>query len=193
MKSFLAALIVLTGLGFAQQGGQADPKTPPEDRSRPPEDQSGNKSPAAILRRLEAVTWDPLESKLIWCVSVWDLGSDMSKPTGLERYTIHVNDGVIERDGVQRPFAVPGADLHALMDIISSYAMRSTVWWGHGGADGKQTPGLAPDGTNGTKDKTKGDGQDDKPKPLPAGKSIAALPGLEQPDTPSTHPVAVAH
>lgn len=174
MRSFLAALIVLTGLGYAQQGGQADRKAPPEDHSNAPENQPGKKSPAAILRRLEAVTWDPLESKLIWCVSVWDLGSDMSKPAALERYTIRVNDGVMEREGEQRPFAVPGADLHALMDVISTYAMRSTVWWGHGAADGQKTPDLAPDASDGTKDKTKGDGQDDKPKPLPAGKAIAA-------------------
>lgn len=173
MKSFLAALILLTGLGYAQQGGQADRKAPPDDHSVKPEDQSGKKSPTAVLRRLEAVTWDPLESKLIWAVSVWDLGSDMSKPAAVERYAIRVNDGVMERDGVQRAFAVPGADLHTLMDVISTYAMRSTVWWGNGGADGQKAPDLMPDGTDGTKDKSKGDGRDDKPKPPPAGKAIA--------------------
>lgn len=168
MKRFLVPLIVLTGLGYAQQTGDAERKVPPDDHS-------GTKAPAAIMRRLEAVTWDPLQSELIWCVSVWDLESDMTEPDSLERYVIHVNQGVMESNGERRPVDVPGEDLHALMNIISAYAMRSTVWWRRAGAPGDPaTPGEVPDGKNGGKDKPKGNDQDNKPKLPPVGKAVAS-------------------
>src|SRR5215469_4820439 len=134
MRNFLAALIVLTCVGYAQQTGGAERKMPPQaqpktdDHARA-DDQAKKSGPAAAVRRLESVTWDPLQAQLTWVISVWDLDSDMSKPTALERYAIHVDKGLMESGGEQRPFEAPGSDIHALMSIISTYAMRSTIWW----------------------------------------------------------------
>jgi len=177
MRRLLAAVIVISGLGYAQQNGQAD-------RTKPPQDQPGKKVPAAVMRRLEAVTWDPLASQLIWCVSVWDLESDMSKPADLERYVIDINAGVMESNGERRRLDIPSEELHALTNILSTYAMRSTVWWGRTATDDQDSPGAAPDGTNGSKDKTKGDGHDEKPKLPPAGRAI----GSRQTPAPSSAP-----
>ena len=127
--------------------------------------------------------WEPLQGQLTWVVSVWDLHSDMSHPAELERYVIHVKSGTMESKGESRRFEVPEEDLHALMDIISVYAMRSTVWWEQNGdADRQAAPGLLPDGT---KDKPKGDGQQEKPKSAPSGKAMAPVsPDLQAGDRP---------
>lgn len=172
MKIFLAALMVVAGLGRAQSSGQGEQKSPPDDHT-------GKSVTSPVLRRLEAVTWDPLQAQLIWVISVWDLESDMSKPAELERYTIHVNDGVMEKDGERRAFAIPKDDLNTLMDIISTYAMRSTVWWGHGATPGGPgAPGAPQDGGSGTKDKNKDDGGSDKPKLTQPGKVAGLQPHL---------------
>lgn len=184
MKTLLAAVILVTGLGYAQKSGDTDRKAAPDDHAK-------KATPAAIMRRLEAVSWDPTSAQLTWFISVWDLESDMSKPAELERYVIRVNEGVMERNGERRSFEVPGADLRALMDVISTYAMRSTVWWGRTGTDDRETPDVSPDGSGGTKDKTKGDGRDDKPKAVPSGKAIGFLQNMGAPakssDTAAIH------
>jgi len=161
MRILLAAVVVLAGAGYAQQSGDAERIQPPE---------KGEKTTPGVARRLESVTWDPLQGQLTWTVSVWDLHSDMSHPADMERYVIHVSSGTIECKGEQRKFTVPEDDLHALMDILSIYAMRSTIWWEHrGDTDRMAPPALSPDGTN---DKPKGDGNDDKPKSAPTGKAL---------------------
>ena len=191
MRTFLAAVIALTGLAYAQEGNKPEPTPAPGNGAAPT-------TPSAVLRRLESVTWDPLQAQLTWFISVWDLESDMSKPREMERYVIHVNSGVMESKGQSRRFDVPGADLHTLMDIISTYAIRSTIWWGKsaGGANDPPPPSLSPDEPNAPKDKDKmnGDGKDDKPKPPAARKAIdrpQAPDGL--PQHLSAQPMAGAH
>lgn len=185
MRTFLIALAVLAGTSYAQQGSDAE-RNPPsaKDGAKP--------KPAAVMRRLESVNWDPLEARLTWFISVWDLESDMSKPAEVERYVIHVNWGVMENNGEMRPFQVPGQDLHALMDIISTYAMRSTVWWGHkGAADTDKPPELAPDGNDGSKGKSGGGSQGDKPPSPPVGK--AEVQGLPAPSPQQGAAAGAAH
>jgi hypothetical protein len=166
MKTLLLALTMLAGAGNAGQNGQAE-RTAPGDGSE-------KSIPAAVVRRLDSITWEPLQGQLTWVISVWDLHSNMSHPTELERYAIHVKAGTMESKGELRKFDVPEDDLHALMDIISVYVMRSTIWWeGSGEADRVAPPDVAPDGT---KDKPKGDGQEEKPKPPPAGGKSLKMP-----------------
>jgi hypothetical protein len=161
MRILLAALIVVAGAGHAQQSGEAD---------RMPAPGNGEKaSPAAVARRLESVTWEPLQGQLTWTVSVWDLHSDMTHPADMERYVIHVGAGTIESKGETKKFEVPEDDLHALMDILSVYAMRSTIWWEHSGeADRAAPPEVLPD----NKDKPKSNAPDEKPKAAPGGKAL---------------------
>jgi hypothetical protein len=168
--------MLVAAVANAQQSGEAERKAAPGNSSE-------KASPAEVVRRLESVTWEPLQGQLTWVVSVWDLHSDMSHPAELERYAIHVKLGTMESKGESRRFEVPEDDLHALMDIISVYAMRSTIWWEQtGDADRQAPPGIVPDGA---KDKPKGDGQQEKPKSAPAGKAMApAQPNLHAADGP---------
>lgn len=176
MKNLLIAIAILAPLGYAQPGDA--------ERKAPPANDQAKKELTAVGRRLECVSWDPQQKQLIWFVSVWDLESDMTKPADLERYIIHVNSGVMESNGELRRFQLPQADLQALMNILSSYTMRSTIWWGHAGADSSdETPSLLPEGQRPPKDKTGGDSRDDKPKGPPAGKALMLPPRSISPGT----------
>lgn len=173
MRNFLIALAILAPLGFAQPGSQTEGNPPTSN-------DHAKAQPAAVARRLEYVSWDPQQKQLIWFVSVWDLASDMSKPADLERYVIDTNTGVMESKGELRPFRIPQADLHVLMSILGSYAMRSTIWWEHAEPDSDDAPDLVPNGTRTPQDKTGKDGPDDKPKVPPSGKAVVVL-GLPTP------------
>jgi hypothetical protein len=165
MRNFLIAFAILASMGYAQQGSEME-------RNPPPSNDHAKVGPAAVARRLECVSWDPRQNQLIWFVSVWDLESDMSKPADLERYVIHTNSGVMERNGELRPFRIPEADLRVLTSILSSYAMRSTVWWERAAPDSDNTPDLVPDNKRTPQDKTGKDGPDDQPKAPPTGKAV---------------------
>ena len=176
MRILVAALVIVGSVGYAQQSGsEADPKGPDG------KDAGVTKVPASV-RRLDAVTWEPLKAQLSWVVSVWNLESDMSEPSGLERYVIHVDSGQMESNGELREFEVPGSDLHALMSLLSKYTIRSTIWWDHPGASKEDAPVLAPDGTGGSKDKTKGNDPKDPAKPAVPTKvaGVAQLRSLGQ-------------
>jgi hypothetical protein len=160
MRAFLIAFTLLAGACFAQTGEA--------DRNRVPGNGQEKEKPTGCVRRLESVMWEPLQGQLTWVVSVWDLGSDMSHPSELERYVIHVNAGTMDSKGEQRAFEVPKTDLHALMDILSIYAMRCTIWWERGPADPGTAPAIVPDD-----DKPKEDAPKEKPKSTPSGKAAA--------------------
>ena len=182
MKNFLIAIAILAPLGCAQPEGNAERKAPPAA-------EQPKKGLAAVARRLECVSWDPQQKQLIWLVSVWDLESDMTKPADLERYVIHVNSGVMESNGELRRFQIPADGLQTLMNILSSYTMRSTIWWGQaGGDDSDDAPALLP-GQGDPKDKRGGDPKDDKPKAATPGKAILLPPSSASP-RPVISPVA---
>jgi len=159
----LAALLILGGVSYAQQSGaEAGPK--------PPSSKEGSTTnTSARVRRLESVSWDAVKAQLIWVLSVWDLESDKSEPSALERYVIHVDSGLMENNGEVRPFQVRGSDLQSLMSLVCMYAMRSTIWWNRVGASKDDTPSLMPDGSNGPGDKTKESDPKDSPEPSPDG------------------------
>jgi hypothetical protein len=168
MRTLLTALVIFGGIACAQQ------TTDPERSAPAAKGEVVKPVPGQVARRLEAVTLDPLQAQLSWFVSVWDLGSDMSKPADVEKYTIHINSSVMERSGELRRFQVPAADLHSLMNILSTYVMRSTVWWGHEGAAEGDAPPLLPDGSDGVKDKTKDDGREENTKPATIKKAVSS-------------------
>src|SRR5436309_3369659 len=145
MRKFVMALVILGNMASAQQAGDAG-RDAPAAKTDPKKPDA-----AAVARRLEVVTWDPLQAELTWFVSVWDLGSDMSKPIDLERYVIRMNTSVMESNGESRRFQVPAEDVHGLMDILSTYAMRSTIWWRRSGSSEEDSPRLLPDASDGVK------------------------------------------
>jgi hypothetical protein len=123
MKTLLLVLVVFVALGRAQQNtGRPDAST-----------SDGGGGDKAEVRRLESVTWNPVRSELMWIVSVWDVAVSIDKPAGQERYVIHLDGALMEFEGEARRLDHDAArQLRAVMDLISSYAVASTMWWSAG-------------------------------------------------------------
>ena len=172
MRTLRVALIALAGLAYAQEGaGDAGKKAAPGGK----EDQAGK----VVVRRLESVSWNPVRAELTWLVSVWDVAVSLEQPAARERYVIHLDDAVMEFEGQSRSFDLTEAKhVRSLMDVISTYAVESTVWWGYG--EGAGTDGQAPPAKReGTKSPDKNDGKEAKPKaaPAPVKGPVASAPG----------------
>jgi hypothetical protein len=171
----LAVFVMFLSFGDAQEGGA--------NRSLPggtPADKQAERG--TLVRRLEAVTWNPVRSELTWMVSVWNLqGSERSLVTK-ERYSVHPDDAIMESQGEHRRFDADEAKrLRVLMDVISTYAVESTIWWESGpGAklEGQIIP--LPDHDQGketTQDK-KEDGKADKDKDQKTKPDPKVVPGV---------------
>jgi hypothetical protein len=93
------------------------------------------RSEAPKHRRLETVTWNPVTEELTWVVSSGDGKSGGGYvPATMENYTIHMDAALMKFRGEDRRFSEDeAARVHILMDVISSYAVESTIWWEHGG------------------------------------------------------------
>jgi hypothetical protein len=89
---------------------------------------------APKARRLEAITWNPVDHKLTWVISVGEKGEGQSfKATSTETYNIEMDKAVMAVKGEARGFSEDeAATVHKLMDIVSKYAVESTVWWDAG-------------------------------------------------------------
>jgi hypothetical protein len=101
------------------------------------------------------VTWNPITHQLTWVVSsgVKEAGSDYN-PVKSESYLIAVDDATMTFSGEVRRFSTEEAsNVHVLMDLISKYAIDSTVWWDDGQGD-------PVDGGHKAKDKSKEPAQD---------------------------------
>jgi hypothetical protein len=165
MKSSLIALIVFSGIGCAQDGS-GSPRPPAVKPAEP-------QPPVAtgLVRRLEAVTWNPVSAELTWVVSVGDITGGVFQPSGKENYTIHTDAATMNFHGEGRRFDPDEARrVRILMDMISTYAVESTVWWDHGeGAkmDGQVVP--LPEGKDGNRGK---DDKEEKPKPTPKSSPV---------------------
>jgi hypothetical protein len=86
------------------------------------------------VRRLEAITWNPVEHKLTWTVSQ---GSMKGKGNFVESekfsYEIDMDAATMSTSGEGRRFSKSeAASVHALMDLVAKYAAESTVWWDAG-------------------------------------------------------------
>jgi hypothetical protein len=92
------------------------------------------------MRRLESVTWNPIEHKLTWTVSQ---GSMKGKGNFVEsekfNYEIDMDAATMSTSGEDRRFSKSeAASVHALMDLVAKYAAESTVWWDAG--EGQRIP-----------------------------------------------------
>jgi hypothetical protein len=177
MKSVFVILVAFLSLGYAQQGeanrggaGAKPPeKQPGKQLEKQPEKQAEKTPEKTYVRRLEAVTWNPVRAELTWLVSVWDVQSGDRSLVAKERYTVHPDDAVMESDGEFRKFDAGEAKrLRVLMDVISTYAVESTVWWDYG-PDAKTDTQVIPlpddgAGAKGGADRNKTDKDKDKDK-----------------------------
>jgi hypothetical protein len=171
MKTFLATVAVFASVACAQENSGSG-------RQKAPEPGAKESAKSAVVCRLESVTWNPVRAEMTWLVSIWDVKSDSDRPAALERYSIHPDAAVMEFNGEARTFDPTEAKhVRALMEMISAYSVRSTVWWDHGSVsepDGQVVP--LPNDKDGGDAKGKGDGKPENPKagPKPAP---AVLPG----------------
>jgi hypothetical protein len=169
VRSVLAAVVLFLSVSYAQEG----------DANRIAPGSNGNPADKkAFERRLDAVTWNPVRAELSWLVSVWDVRNGERTMVTKERYVMHPDVAVMEAGGEYRRFDAGEAKrLRVIMDVISTYAVESTVWWDYGpGAkmDGQivPLPDEAPD-KDITKDKENTKPEKDKdPKAKPAPQAL---------------------
>ncbi len=149
MKNSLICLAMLAGISFAQEPQKNTPATPPADSGEKP------KAATGVLRRLESVTWSPLQLEVHWLVSVWDLANP-EQPKDVERYVIHLDSNVMEVNGKVHNLQDAGQDLSSILDLIGANTMRATVWWRNVEiAAPEAQPDVAPDGSGAKDDKSK--------------------------------------
>jgi hypothetical protein len=206
-------LILLAALSFAyaqdtyaqNQGASPGPAAAkPADKqpegSKPADKQPavpkpGDKQPASpkpLVRRLEAVTWNPVRSELTWMVTAWDFETSTREPAAKERYTMHLDAAVMEADGELRRFDTAEARrVRILMDVISTYAVESTVWWDSGvdasldgqvvplPDDDKTKPPAGPGEGKASRDKEEKDKPKPAPKMLPGPKAVLDIQPLD--------------
>lgn len=161
MKNSVIGLVFLTSLACAQNAEKAAPAPPPQGNTEIPK-------PAGTLRRLESLTWNPMQLELSWVVSVWDL-ANTEAPRDLERYIIHMDTKQMELNGKAHSFEAADQNLSEVLDLISAFSMKSTAWWGNaergtGGADRNEPP-AGSDQKDDKKDKPKDPAQKGQPTP----------------------------
>lgn len=85
-------------------------------------------------RRLESITWNPVDHKLTWVVSDGAMnGQGKFEGTKKLTYEIDMDEATMNANGEDRRFAKAEAvSVHKLMDLVSKYAAESTVWWEQG-------------------------------------------------------------
>jgi len=135
VKTLLLAIVLFSSVGKAQGNGGAAEKPPAQPAPVPEKSTPGPEKPAKVLfRRLESVSWDPVSKELTWMLSVWDPTVSTEQPTGQERYVIQLDKALMQFQEETRGFDSDEAKrVRSLMDMISRYALESTVWWGRGG------------------------------------------------------------
>lgn len=182
MKTLLLTTILFTSLGRAQGNGGTTPPPAPEraapsekpvqpgpERATPPE-----KPAKVVFRRLESVSWNPVNAELTWMLSVWDPAISTDQPAGQERYVIHLDKAVMQFQQETRGFDTEEAKhVRSIMDLISRYALESTVWWGRGGGTPEDHHwDSSPQERDRTNPKAAPDGNGDQPNPALKGTPI---------------------
>lgn len=137
----LATLLVLPALSCAQEGRSAERQNresqPPAASQAPAQQRAdADRDQAAedhTPRRLETVTWNSVKHELTWVISTGEKKGAAFKPIGSENYLIDMDDATMTYQGQRRRFSKEeAANVHVLMDVISKYAIDSTVWWDDG-------------------------------------------------------------
>ena len=102
--------------------------------------------PAAQIKRLASVTWDPQTGRLSWVVQTGTDGTAGFSPSSEEHYEIAPNEAIMTSAGEKRDFTdKEAARLGNLLHALSTYCVASTIWWYHGqnpSPDGK--PAISP-------------------------------------------------
>jgi hypothetical protein len=141
MKSLrlLAPAALIAGALFAQQS----PQSGEADRARPPKDEQQDKQKprAGEVRRLESVAWNPVTGELTWVVS-----KQTPDATSKDTYLIRIDEALMKFEDERRGFDPREAiAVHKLLDLVSRYAVESTIWWEAGQGiklDEKGNPNL---------------------------------------------------
>ena len=149
----LAALILVAGTVYAQTGDAASTgkrETGDGSQSTPGTTQQ--------LRRIEAVTWNPVTDELAWVVSAGVRSSGSYKPESSITYLIHLGSATMVFNGERRRFGADEADnVRVLIDVLGRYAAESTIWWeaGMGQKLDDANPGPGQEGEKETKPQSK--------------------------------------
>ncbi|MDP2996949.1 MAG: hypothetical protein Q8N47_05630 [Bryobacterales bacterium] len=85
-------------------------------------------------RRLESITWSPSDHKLSWVISSGTKDTaGKYKPVKSQTYNIDMSAATMTLNGEGRRFSRDEAkNVQVLMDLVSKYAVESTVWWDQG-------------------------------------------------------------
>lgn len=85
-------------------------------------------------RRLESVSWNSVDHKLTWVISSGEKKSGQPyEIKATETYDIDLDSAVMIFHKERRKFSTKEAEsVHVLMDLISKYAVESTIWWDDG-------------------------------------------------------------
>jgi hypothetical protein len=162
----LAALLALPAIGCAQEpkqnagagrGANADQRQW-SNAQDPHEGERGAQPGGKAPRRLESVTWNSVKHQLTWVISKGG-GAESGKPDpaekGQDRYEINMDNATMVYNGEVRRFSKEEAsNVHMLMDLISKYAVDSTIWWDQGQGQKLDRDGRPVDG-DGDKDEGK--------------------------------------
>jgi hypothetical protein len=146
MRSSLIAPFLLTLAAYGQGNLKPEPKNP-----APGQAETQHAKP--VVRRLDSITWNPVTAELSWVVSSWDSMELTGQPASRDTYSMSIDSAIMKFHGEDRRFdPVEAKHVRALMDVLSVYAVESTVWWDQGKGD--KTDGPTPD----KKDQDKKDG-----------------------------------
>jgi hypothetical protein len=81
-------------------------------------------------RRLESITWNPLEHRLTWTVNAGSMSQGKFEGGKKLTYEIKMDEAMMTFDGEDRRFSKTEAvSVHRLMDLVAKYAAESTLWW----------------------------------------------------------------
>ncbi len=153
-------------LSFAAVAGAADKKT----------DQPNKK-------RLESVTWDLKNHKLVWVVQSGAEVDGEFVPSSSDKYEISPDDAVMSIGQERRGFTEEeAASLHKLLDTLSLYCAESVVWWDQGQGvkldeDGK--PAAKPGKTE-PKGQKVDDSRPEKPKRIQVNEGDLVARSMER-------------
>jgi hypothetical protein len=135
----LATLLLVPAAGCGQERRSAERRSPassahPTSDRRRVDDFDGKQADSNSPRRLESVTWNSVSHELTWVISKGQKKEGASyKTLGSENYLIKMDDATMSFSGETRRFSKEeAANVHVLMDLVSKYAVDSTVWWDDG-------------------------------------------------------------
>jgi hypothetical protein len=90
-------------------------------------------------RRLESLTWNSVNHTLLWDVSTGNTKTEDAsayRPVTTDHYKIDMDKATMTYNGESRRFSEDEAgNVRSLMDVISKYAVESTIWWEQGQGD----------------------------------------------------------